>query len=241
MANHFSSKSKFTQSVKDTKSTWPGLAKSGEPLPTTLPDGVQLCPTGLILPDELEQNEWEEIGTILARMDIALQWSLGDWWAFGHHKYGDRAATVAAKKLPYEFQTLMNFGSVARRVTTSRRSEVLTFSHHAVVAKLEPDDQTKWLVKAERMKWSVKKLSDQLAERVARDELEPTIQAQKLASKYRKQAKIARPMLVASWDDPRLDFLNYGGIDELVNEATQTAEFWNELASRLKEYQEKRL
>lgn len=41
----------------------------------------------------------------------------------------------------YEYGTLQNFGWVAGRIETSRRRDVLSWSHHAEVAALEPSEQ----------------------------------------------------------------------------------------------------
>ena len=70
-----------------------------------------------------------------------------------------RKAKVKAKGVfPYAFPTLMNWGWVAGSVATSLRREVLSWSHHALIASYPPDEQKKWLDKAERFEWPVKKL-----------------------------------------------------------------------------------
>src|SRR3974390_1340142 len=78
----------------------------------TLPNGARLHSTGLHIPADLELDRWAAIGKELAQIGNGVQWALGDWWAYGDHKYGDRKAKAAAQKLPYTFGTLMNFGSI---------------------------------------------------------------------------------------------------------------------------------
>ncbi len=69
-----------------------------------------------------------------------MKWWLGDWWAYGEHKYGARKALFAEGQ-PLEdmnFGTLATYGWVARQVPTSTRVEVLSFDHHRHVAALPP-------------------------------------------------------------------------------------------------------
>ena len=84
------------------------------------------------------------------RIENSIQWWLGDWWHYGFHAYGERKAKVKAKgAFPYAFQTLMNWGWVAGKVATSLRREALSWSHHELIARYPPDEQKKWLDKAE--------------------------------------------------------------------------------------------
>jgi hypothetical protein len=148
----------FERVVNDTE--YVGPPQSGKPIDRKLPHGAEICATGLTLPDSLNLDQWKAIGIKLCTIDSAMQWAIGDWWAYGHHTYGKRKAFATAKELPYQFGSLMNLGSVARSVKTSCRNEVLSFSHHVAVAALEPEDQKKWLAKAAKGKWSVNKLGE---------------------------------------------------------------------------------
>ena len=96
--------------------------------------------THLALPDGLSFEDWAECGRRLARVRSALQWHIGDWWIYGEHHYGFRARTMEEAGGP-ALQTCMNYGSVCRAFKkTSRRREVLSFSHHAEVAAVpEPE------------------------------------------------------------------------------------------------------
>jgi hypothetical protein len=100
---------------------------------------IKLTDTALILPEDMAFEDWLAYGQRLDRMSRAVMWWLGDWWAFGEHHYGERAKAV--KFLPWAFQTCRNAGSVARKFETSRRRDVLPWSHHECVAKLDADDQ----------------------------------------------------------------------------------------------------
>lgn len=148
--------------------------QSGDPIDRTLPHGVEISAKGLILPQTLDAEQWREIGTKLGCIYAGMQWAIGDWWAYGHSKYGERKATAIAKKLPYEFGSLMNMGRVARRVTSSFRNEALTYSHHVAVAGLDPEYQKKYLDRALKRNWSVNALKRALAaqhERAGMDDM----------------------------------------------------------------------
>jgi N6-adenosine-specific RNA methylase IME4 len=91
------------------------------------------------LPDDLSKAGWREMGIRLGKLDRTLTWAIGDWWLFGH-RYGDRKAIVSAKDWQgVSFASCMNAARVCKRFPTSRRREVLSFEHHAVVASLPPN------------------------------------------------------------------------------------------------------
>jgi len=71
------------------------------------------------------------------RAALRTNWWLGDWWAFGAARYGERRALVDGENWDGpSFKTCAIAGSVARVFETSRRREVLSFKHHAEVAAL---------------------------------------------------------------------------------------------------------
>lgn len=113
---------------------------------------IQFTPTGLSLPADLSFDEWADYGERLFAMERGVMWAIGDWWRFGEHRYGERAAQALDSR--YSFQTLANAGYVAGAVETSRRREVLSYSHHAEVAALPTEEQDYWLDAAESGEWS---------------------------------------------------------------------------------------
>lgn len=121
---------------------------------TVLPVGDR-APFALELPEGTSFDEWVAIGRRLCLGRQALNWQIGDWWAFGDHRYGERARTAAEGLFGREFQTLMNLASVSRRFETSRRRETLSFTHHAEVVALPPSTADELLDKAEREHLSV--------------------------------------------------------------------------------------
>jgi N6-adenosine-specific RNA methylase IME4 len=101
----------------------------------------------------------------------SVQWWIGDWWAYGEHRYGERKAATEPGGIleDLNFGTAANYGSVARAFETSRRREVLSFTHHAEVTGLTPALQDSWLARAEREGLSVNKLRAQIARDAAFD------------------------------------------------------------------------
>jgi hypothetical protein len=97
--------------------------------------GAVLSEVGLTLPKETTFEQWQKVGRELGRFQRAISWWIGDWWAFGEHRYGDRKAIVESEEWTGPgFQACMDAGSVSRSFKTSRRHEVLSFEHHRCVA-----------------------------------------------------------------------------------------------------------
>jgi N6-adenosine-specific RNA methylase IME4 len=89
------------------------------------------------IPEDLPEGDWVRHGAFLGTLDRSVSWWLGDWWAHGEHKYGDRKALVEHDDWPGpEYRTCHNAGGVCRAFTSDRRRSLLTFTHHAEVASL---------------------------------------------------------------------------------------------------------
>ena len=132
-------------------------------LPTILPGGGRSTPVSLDLPEGLAFDAWAGLGERLAAIERSAAWWLGDWWAYGEHRYGDRKALVDAlsasgRDFP-SFQTCMGAGSVSRAFgETLRRRKVLSFAHHREVMALSADDQDELLDAAAAEGWSSREL-----------------------------------------------------------------------------------
>jgi hypothetical protein len=101
------------------------------------------------LSEELTYDQWQQLGVSLARLERTANWWIGDWWIHSdNNRYGDRKALVESGDWTGPtFQACMDAGCVARKFGTSRRHEVLSFTHHRVVAALEPaqaDELLSW-------------------------------------------------------------------------------------------------
>lgn len=161
---------------------------------------LQRDAVALKLASDLTFDAWGELGNRLAAMDRKLNWWIGDWWAAGQHRYGERAKVAAEDIFGKEIQTLMNIGSICRSFETSRRREVLSFKHHAEVSGLPPDQADKLLDRAEVERLSTRELRREvLRHRVQTGQL--TVMADddpdytdlsKIAAAWNRASKVAR-------------------------------------------------
>ena len=116
----------------------------------SLPTIGKLSNTALNLPADLTVEQWREAGMQIGRMRGATQWWVGDWWAFGEHRYGDRKGIVESEEWDGPaFETCRNLAVICRAFETSRRRDVLSFKHHAELAALPIEWQDKLLDEAE--------------------------------------------------------------------------------------------
>lgn len=131
----------------------------------TLPTMGIVSDTGLEIEEKLTADQWRELGLQISRTRGATQWWVGDWWAFGESRYGERKAMVEAED--WEGPSLgscMNAASVSRAFETSRRREVLSFSHHVEVVPLTTEWQDKLLDEAEEKRLPVAALRQRVKE-----------------------------------------------------------------------------
>ena len=135
---------------------------------------AQSPPLGLDIPEGTSFEHWLALGKHLALTDNALAWRIGDWWVYGEHRYGDRIAAVRTRGWNGpSFGACRNYAMVARAFETSRRRDVLSFSHHREVASLSPAEADQLLDWAEEPRRnggkprSTRELRSQVRSRVA--------------------------------------------------------------------------
>lgn len=104
---------------------------------------------------DLSREEWEKAGLKLGGVSRSTSWWVGDWVRFGQHHYRGDNYGFASRVTGYDEKTLRNFAYVAGRYDQRRRRDTLTWSHHAELARLTPDDQDRWLNEAEALKLTV--------------------------------------------------------------------------------------
>lgn len=115
--------------------------------------------TGLALHASLSFAEWAALAPRLNEASRCIGLLIGDWLVYGQTQFtsptarkaarvsaDDYAAAVEATGLDHT--TLATYAYVARRVPQSVRHENLSWVHHKVVAKLEQDSQSRWLLVA---------------------------------------------------------------------------------------------
>lgn len=117
------------------------------PLPGTV------TTTSLTLTGQLPFKRYLETAALLGKIGHGVQWWLGDLLVYGDKAYGEKYAQAEAET-GFDPGTLANITSVCDRVEPSRRRAALSFAHHVEVAKLTPDEQTRWLEVAEKKGWT---------------------------------------------------------------------------------------
>ncbi len=117
-------------------------------------------------------------------------WDLGDWLLYGQNKKWGEKYDRAVEATGYDYGTLRNAKSVAKRFPLSRRRDKLTFAHHQEVASLADKDAERLLDQAE-------------AEHLSRNDLRVRVAQIKAAAKVRPN--ISRSVLVDSAGRPLVD------------------------------------
>jgi hypothetical protein len=109
----------------------------------------ELSPSGLTFTGELSAEEWRSLGGMLGKASRAVQWAVGDWLAYGEHRWGEMY-DEAERLTGLDAGTLRNWKSIAARFDLSRRRDKLPFTAHAEVAALPPKEADRLLSKAEK-------------------------------------------------------------------------------------------
>jgi site-specific DNA-methyltransferase (adenine-specific)/site-specific DNA-methyltransferase (cytosine-N4-specific) len=96
-----------------------------------------LTPTGLLVHQGWTRELWEAAGYEIARAQKGLMWHIGDWLNAGDREgYVERGKLAeACQRFGIQYQHAADAAWVANRFESSDRSELLTWTHHRVVAK----------------------------------------------------------------------------------------------------------
>ena len=117
--------------------------------------------TSLELPVDLSYERYEALLSVLGRAHRTLTWVIADAINEGEKRYGEKYAQ-AVELLNMTPETLMNYASIARKVPRERRRVGVPFSVHALVAPLEPSQQTLWLDRTVKNDWTRAELREKL-------------------------------------------------------------------------------
>jgi N6-adenosine-specific RNA methylase IME4 len=117
----------------------------------------RVTPTGWKLPSSLDEVDWIKYGKYLCAVEGALQWWVGDWWAYGvEREYGDGAEL--AQRVGIDYGTVRTYAWVCGCYELSIRVDNVSFSHHRLVADHPPRERTRWLRMAAREGLTVSEL-----------------------------------------------------------------------------------
>lgn len=111
-----------------------------------LEEAGALTPTSLDLSSrpDLSLESCTALAAFFGQLNHASRWWIADLHEYVDLRHGEYVAQVmsATKLAP---QTIENIISVGKRVPPSRRRDGVSFSSHAEVAALLPNDQRHWL------------------------------------------------------------------------------------------------
>lgn len=117
--------------------------------------------SALTMDENMSQDEWMDLGNLLARIYQAdLIW-IGDWLNFGERKWGE----MYAQALPLtglSLHTLRNTRSIMGRIPKERRLPGLTYSHYALAAPLDEPKRWEILEQAAKEKWTITEMREKL-------------------------------------------------------------------------------
>lgn len=104
------------------------------------PNNVSLTSVGLTVVGDLQFDEWLDLMQTLVRMETAFQFAIGDALIWGESRYGEKYSQ-AMECTGLSYQSLANMVWVSRKVPHHNRVDGLSWTHHRVVASVEPEDQ----------------------------------------------------------------------------------------------------
>lgn len=120
-----------------------------------------LTGTGATATGDPTYEQWRAAMDWTQQVVKASPFWIGDLVNIGEHRYGEMYSQ-ALDATAYCYGTLANMAYVCSRVDIYRRRELLSFSHHQVVAPLPPEQQTAWLEKALARSLTVQELRLQI-------------------------------------------------------------------------------
>lgn len=136
---------------------------------------------------DLGHSEWLATGRRLGAIGRCSQWWIGDWIRYGTARWGERYVE-ASRITGYDVATLRNMAWVASQFELSLRSDNLTWSHHVLLAPLEPDEQRHWLARASEERLSVADLRLEL--RAARNGSEKPVAVEEEAAETTPEGEV---------------------------------------------------
>lgn len=111
----------------------------------------------------LDYSEWEEVGHTLMQIQGSINWWLGDWLNEGERAFGETYAQ-AIEVTGWNLSRLQSAKWVSSRVPKENRFKELSWSHHHLASKYEPNEQYTLLQSAVDAKLSTREFKTHLKE-----------------------------------------------------------------------------
>ena len=112
--------------------------------------GISVTELGAQFSESVTIEDWEHFGEQIGRMVNSSQFIIGDWLNFGRNRWENRKEyaeriSFAETKTGLDPISLKCYASVARKIPLENRNSDCSFTHHIAVAKLDAEEQSKWL------------------------------------------------------------------------------------------------
>lgn len=122
---------------------------------------IGMSPTGLILPEEITQQEWYDFFDVIRNIKRSWQFIIGDWFAYGADKFKFTYEQIATWT-GYKPTTVEAFASTCRNVPRFTRVN-LSFAHHRAVSRLPAEKQLSALQEALDLQLSSRQLQARIS------------------------------------------------------------------------------
>lgn len=126
---------------------------------------VTLTRIGLPLGTDMDADEYQTVGEILANLQGSIAWMIGDFILYGETEYGKTTAELA-EIFGLEVSTVHTYTWLCRHVNFSTRIENLSPKVHRIVAPMPEEKQRYWLGLADENSWSAAELSKQIRQAI---------------------------------------------------------------------------
>lgn len=126
----------------------------------------QFTSVGVRITGRPKLAEWQGPLQFALWCQRAGPWWIGDLLNAGEDRFGETFSQMCEDAISTE--QLSRYASVARRVPLANRRAALSWSAHAVVARLPHDQQRKMLREAERQGWTSDELRKEVQKLVGR-------------------------------------------------------------------------
>lgn len=120
----------------------------------------------------VDWDSYETLGSFFGEIMRRTAWYIGDWLNHGRDNFGEEYAQVSAITGLSE-STLIARAFVCENVPEKRRIEGVPFSHHALVARLKPEEQTRWLKLSQKKGLTYAELKERM--KAVRKDTKPTV------------------------------------------------------------------
>lgn len=114
---------------------------------------IEITPLGLAFHGSPNFEEWKNIGPQIGNAMRSMEFVIGDWLVYGQTHFarsGPGRPTncnydAAIRATGIDYAILRNYAHVSRKVNLSLRNDKLSWNHHRMVARLNPEKQQHWI------------------------------------------------------------------------------------------------